>query len=70
MYISTVHKQMILQITVIPIGKITKVLGTIKQTRSKHPKFLWEKQNSIIFEIPLRKTEKVLGKFKLSNRET
>jgi len=35
---------MILQITVIPIGKITKVLGTIKQTRSKHPKFLWEKQ--------------------------
>ena len=43
-YISTIHKQMILQITVIPMGKITKVLGTIKQTRSKHPKFLWEKQ--------------------------
>ena len=42
-YISTIHKQMILQITVIPMGKITKVLGTIKQTRSKHPKFLWEK---------------------------
>ena len=35
---------MILQITVIPMGKVTKVLGTIKQTRSKHPKFLWEKQ--------------------------
>ena len=33
------HKQMMLQITVIPMGKITKVLGTIKQTRSKHPKF-------------------------------
>ena len=43
-YISTIHKQMILQITVIPMGKITKVLGTIKQTRSKHPKFLWGKQ--------------------------
>ena len=43
-YISTIHKQMILQITVIPMGKVTKVLGTIKQTRSKHPKFLWEKQ--------------------------
>ena len=43
-YISTIHKQMILQITVIPMGKITKVLGTIKQTRSKHLKFLWEKQ--------------------------
>ena len=43
-YISTIHKQMILQITVIPMGKITKVFGTIKQTRSKHPKFLWEKQ--------------------------
>ena len=24
--------------------KITQVLETIKQTRSKHPKFLWEKQ--------------------------
>ena len=43
-YISTIHKQMILQITVIPMEKVTKVLGTIKQTRSKHPKFLWEKQ--------------------------
>ena len=43
-YISTIHTQMILQITVIPMGKITKVLGTINQTRSKHPKFLWEKQ--------------------------
>ena len=43
-YISTIHKQMILQISVIPLGKMTKVLGTIKQTRSKHPKFLWEKQ--------------------------
>ena len=40
----SIHKQMMLQITVIPMGKITKVLGTIKQTRSKHPKFLWEKQ--------------------------
>ena len=69
-YIYTIHKQIILQITVIPMGKITKVLGTIKQTRSKHPKFLWEKQNSIIFEISMRKTEKVLGNFKLSNRET
>ena len=25
-------------------GKKTQVLETIKQTRSKHPKFLWEKQ--------------------------
>ena len=51
-------------------GEITKVLGTIKQTRSKHPKFLWEKQNGITFEIPMGKTTKVLGNFKLSNRET
>jgi len=57
-------------ITVIPMGKITKVLGTIKQTRSKHPKFLWGKQNGITFEIPMGKTTKVLGNFKLSNRET
>ena len=27
-------------------------------------------KNSIIFEISMRKTEKVLGNFKLSNRET
>jgi len=51
------------------MGKITQVLETIKQTRSKHPKFLWEKQNGITFEIPMGKTTKVLGNFKLSNRE-
>ena len=44
-YISTIHKQMILQITVIPMGKVTKVLGTIKQTRVKTP------------EIPMGKTK-------------
>ena len=43
-YICPIHEQMMLQITVIPMGKITQVLETIKQTRSKHPKFLWEKQ--------------------------
>ena len=43
-YICPIHEQMMLQITVIPMGKQTQVLETIKQTRSKHPKFLWEKQ--------------------------
>ena len=43
-YICPIHEQMMLQITVIPMRKITQVLETIKQTRSKHPKFLWEKQ--------------------------
>ena len=43
-YICPIHEQMMLQITAIPMGKITQVLETIKQTRSKHPKFLWEKQ--------------------------
>jgi len=61
---------MILQITVIPMGKITKVLGTIKQTRSKHRNSYGKNKNSIIFEISMRETEKVLGNFKLSNRET
>ena len=43
-YVCPIHEQMMLQITVIPMGKITQVLETIKQTKSKHPKFLWEKQ--------------------------
>ena len=38
------NEKKVLQITAIPMGKITQVLETIKQTRSKHPKFLWEKQ--------------------------
>ena len=60
---------MMLQITVIPIGKTTKVLGTIKQgqnTRNSYGK----NKNGITFEIPMGKTTKVLGNFKLSNRET
>ena len=44
MSVCPIHEQMMLQITVIPMGKITQVLETIKQTRSKHTKFLWEKQ--------------------------
>ena len=43
-YICPIHEQMMLQITIIPMGKITQILETIKQTRSKQPKFLWEKQ--------------------------
>ena len=42
-YICLIHEQMMLQITVIPMRK-KQVLETIKQTRSKHPKFLLEKQ--------------------------
>jgi len=61
---------MMLQITVIPMGKITQVLETIKQTRSKQPKFLWEKQNGITPAIPMGKTTKVLGNIKFSNRES
>jgi hypothetical protein len=68
-----IHKQMMLQITVTPMGKKTKVLRTIKQTRSKHPKFLWEKQkrhniwNSlymlhIILKLPYRS---LVGFFKI-----
>ena len=61
---------MMLQITVIPMGKITKVLGTIKQTRSKHRNSYGKNKNGITFEIPMGKTTEVLGNFKLSNRET
>ena len=43
-YICPIHEQMMLQITIIPMGKVTQILETIKQTRSKQPKFLWEKQ--------------------------
>ena len=42
-YIYFFNKNKMLQNTVIPMGKITKVMETIKQTMSKHPKFLWEK---------------------------
>ena len=45
-YICPIHEQMMLQITAIPMGKITQVLETIKQTRSKHPKFRLEKQKT------------------------
>ena len=69
-YMCPIHEQMMLQIAVIPMGKITQVLETIKQTRSKHPKFLWEKQNGITPAIPMEKTAKVLANFKLSNRES
>jgi len=68
-YICPIHEHMMLQITIIPMGKITQVLETIKQTRSKHPKFLWKNKNGITPAIPMEKTTKVLADFKLSNRE-
>ena len=68
-YICPIHEQMILQITGIPMGKITQVLETIKQTRSKHPKFLWEKQKRQNTCNSYGKTTKVLAHFKLSNCE-
>ena len=55
---------MMLQITVIPMEKITQVLETIKQTMSKHPKFLWEKKNGKTPAITMGKTTKVLGTIK------
>ena len=57
-------------ITVIPIGKITQVLETIKQTSSKHRNSYGKNKNDITPAIPMGKTTKVLGNFKLSNRET
>ena len=68
-YICPIHEQMMFQITVIPMGKITQVLETIKQTRSKHRNSYGKNKNGITPAIPMEKTAKVLANFKLSNRE-
>ena len=62
-YICPIHEQMMLQITIIPMGKITQILETIKQTRSKQPKFLWEKQKRHNTCNSYGKTNKGTNKF-------